>query len=332
MKKLSLFLIIVCALGMVNAQTSQNDEATLLSVQAVKLFKEKKYKEAIPAAEKVVSLRERELGANHIKTGEALRNLGYIRQANGDKKEAEEVLEKAIAVYRANPDSSRDLQIQLAQMLETVAFYKFENRKTEKAKEFYEQAAELNGKIYGQDSLETVNSLWALGNIHQFRKDYKSAEKSYRRVLEIRAKKLARNNWEIQSAQSHYYCMSVRNDNGEEAANFIKSLNPEEKSADQNQTNLTAKFVRGGIINGKATYLAKPEYPVQARASLAAGAVNVQTTIDEAGKVIFACAISGNKLLYEASEMAAYRSTFKPTTLSGQPVKVTGVITYNFVP
>ncbi|MBO0160511.1 energy transducer TonB, partial [Vibrio parahaemolyticus] len=36
--------------------------------------------------------------------------------------------------------------------------------------------------------------------------------------------------------------------------------------------------------------------------------------------------------LRQAAVEAAQRAKFSPTMLSGQPVKVSGVITYNFVP
>jgi tetratricopeptide (TPR) repeat protein len=332
MKKISIFLIIIWAFAVVvNAQTSQNNEAARLSAEAVKLFTEKKYKEAVPIAEKVVKLREQEFGANHIKTGEAWRNLGFIQSADGNKDEAEKALEKAVAIYLGINNLARNYQDQLAQMLETVAFYKFENRKIEKAKELYLKSLEAYEKVYGQDALETAKSLWALGNIYQFQKDYKMAEKTYRRVFEIRAKKLGRSDGNLQDAQSRYYCMSVRNDNGEEALSLIKSFETGNSSNKPNET-VDPKLIRGGVVNGKATYLAKPAYPLEARSSRASGTVNVQATISEEGKVIFACAVSGNKLLFDASEMAAYQSTFKPTTLSGKAVKVTGVIIYNFVP
>ena len=92
------------------------------------------------------------------------------------------------------------------------------------------------------------------------------------------------------------------------------------------------RTINGGVINGKATNLVKPEYPAAARAVRASGAVNVQVTIDEQGNVISASAVSGHPLLRAAAVQAARASTFSPTRLSGQPVKVTGIIVYNFVP
>jgi TonB family protein len=91
------------------------------------------------------------------------------------------------------------------------------------------------------------------------------------------------------------------------------------------------KTVSGGVLNGKAVSLPKPAYPAAARAVHAAGTVSVQVTISETGGVISASAVSGHPLLRAAAESAARGARFSPTLLSGQAVKVTGVINYNFM-
>ncbi len=103
------------------------------------------------------------------------------------------------------------------------------------------------------------------------------------------------------------------------------------KNADGNSTGGSRK-ISGGILNGKATTLVKPEYPPAARAVKASGAVNVQVTIDEQGNIISASAVSGHPLLRAAAEDAARASKFAPTMLEGAPVTVTGIIVYNFTP
>jgi len=92
------------------------------------------------------------------------------------------------------------------------------------------------------------------------------------------------------------------------------------------------KTISGGVLNGKAVSLPKPAYPPAARAVRAAGAVQVQVLIDETGKVVSASAAGGHPLLQAAAVAAARGARFSPTLLSGQPVKVSGIITYNFVP
>lgn len=85
-----------------------------------------------------------------------------------------------------------------------------------------------------------------------------------------------------------------------------------------------------GVINGMATNLPKPEYPAPAKVVGAKGAVSVQVLIDERGRVISANAVSGHPLLRSAAENAARNARFTPTLLSDTPVKVSGVIVYNF--
>lgn len=86
----------------------------------------------------------------------------------------------------------------------------------------------------------------------------------------------------------------------------------------------------GGAMTGKATYLPQPVYSAAALAVRAQGVVVVQITVDETGRVISAKALDGNALLRPAATAAALKARFNPTTLSGVPVKVTGLITYNF--
>lgn len=89
--------------------------------------------------------------------------------------------------------------------------------------------------------------------------------------------------------------------------------------------------ISGGVLNGKAVRLVQPPYPPIARQAHASGTVVVQVLIDENGNVVSAHATSGHPLLQAAAVSAARASKFSPTKLSGQPVKVTGIIQYNFV-
>lgn len=90
------------------------------------------------------------------------------------------------------------------------------------------------------------------------------------------------------------------------------------------------RTISGGVVNGKAVSLPAPAYPAAAQAVGAQGAVSVQVLIDENGIVISAKAASGHPLLRSAAESAARNAIFRPTLLQGQPVKVSGVITYVF--
>jgi len=85
------------------------------------------------------------------------------------------------------------------------------------------------------------------------------------------------------------------------------------------------------VLNGQAIFLPKPTYPQAAKIVKAYGTVTVQVLIDETGRVVSAQAVSGHTLLRTAAAQAAQQARFSPTILGDQPVKVSGVITYNFI-
>jgi TonB family protein len=91
------------------------------------------------------------------------------------------------------------------------------------------------------------------------------------------------------------------------------------------------KVVSKGVITGLATYLPKPLYTEIAKRARAQGSVSVQVLIDESGRVVSAKALSGSPFLTVEAQKAAMQAHFAPTLLSNQPVKVSGIITYNFV-
>ena len=104
------------------------------------------------------------------------------------------------------------------------------------------------------------------------------------------------------------------------------------------------KVINGGVLNGKAISLPKPVYPDSAKVAGVEGAVKVQVTIDENGNIESAQAVKDESdnnevsteyadakaALRAAAESAALEAKFSPTLLSGNPVKIHGVIVYNF--
>lgn len=84
--------------------------------------------------------------------------------------------------------------------------------------------------------------------------------------------------------------------------------------------------INGGMLNGKAIYLPQPEIA----SSEAGGVVLVQVLIDEQGGVIEAKPVSGPQHLLAPAVNAARLARFSPTLLMGEPVKVSGTLSYNF--
>jgi periplasmic protein TonB len=89
--------------------------------------------------------------------------------------------------------------------------------------------------------------------------------------------------------------------------------------------------VSEGVLQGIAVRKKIPPYPEIARKIRLSGSVQVLVTISEEGRVIDATALNGHPILQQAAVGAAREWSFSPTLLSKVPVKVQGVLTFNFV-
>ncbi len=85
-----------------------------------------------------------------------------------------------------------------------------------------------------------------------------------------------------------------------------------------------------GQLKSYAVKLETPVYPLNAKQFKIDGAVTVQITLDEEGKVLSAKASDGHSLLRAASEEAARKSKFKPVRIGDRAVRATGFIIYSF--
>jgi TonB family protein len=88
--------------------------------------------------------------------------------------------------------------------------------------------------------------------------------------------------------------------------------------------------ISAGVLNDKASSLPQPAFPAIAKAAHASGAVTVEIVVDENGQVVAAHAVAGHPLLQAAAVTAARQASFKPTRLNGEPVRVAGVLIYDF--
>ena len=110
-------------------------------------------------------------------------------------------------------------------------------------------------------------------------------------------------------------------------------VSKEEKREEEENAGYTStrRAIEGGELNGKASSLPKAEYPAIARAAHASGTVTVDVIVDETGNVVAAKAVSGHPLLQAAAVNAARQAKFTPTFVNGEPTRINGYLTYNFV-
>ena len=78
-----------------DAAVAQEDEAATLAARAAALQQAGKYSEAIPLAQQVLAIREKQLGPNHPDVAESLAKLGRLYLQQGRNADAESVLSRA---------------------------------------------------------------------------------------------------------------------------------------------------------------------------------------------------------------------------------------------
>ena len=111
----------------------------------------------------------------------------------------------------------------------------------------------------------------------------------------------------------------------------IKIITPETKNLPVPILDVVLPAYQMKAIKGKAISLPRPFYPNGTRLR-GVRSVAVVVTIDEKGKVIAARAQPGDveRTFLPIAEQAAKESRFNPTYLCGEPIRVTGIIIYEF--
>jgi TonB family protein len=87
--------------------------------------------------------------------------------------------------------------------------------------------------------------------------------------------------------------------------------------------------VMGGVLNDIATTLPTPD-PADVKDANERGKVTVEILVNEKGEVTTSSVVSGPQPLWRAAGEAARKARFDPPLKDGKPVKVAGVLTYEF--
>lgn len=85
--------------------------------------------------------------------------------------------------------------------------------------------------------------------------------------------------------------------------------------------------ILGGVLNDLAIELPAPD---AAKAANESGTVTVEVIVNEKGVVSTSSVVSGPQPLWRAAGEAARKARFDPPLHNGKPVKVAGVLTYEF--
>jgi TonB family protein len=306
-------------------QVADLAEAKRLSAEVVRLYNEKKYDDALPLAKRALEIRERVSGPAAEIVALALTNLAELYIAKHKYSDALATYQRVLPIYEKlfGPVSERT-----ATTIESLALLRFIKGDFSEAELFHKRAVAIRESVFGPERPEVAIALYQLAEFYRSRADYKSAEPLFLRAIAINDKTLPKDDHGRGNVIQRYICFLYESRELSEA----KKLEHEfyESRRDKTRPDHVSPE-SGGVLNGKAISLPKPSFPPEARQLRASGIVRVQVTIDETGKVIDAKVLCGHPVFAKPSEEAARKARFTATKLSGQPVKVTGIILYSFI-
>jgi TonB family protein len=299
-------------------------EASRLSQQVVLLYGQGKFNEALPLARRALEIREKQLGPEHELVAVALKNLASLYLARKQYDDAVKLYQRTLSVYEKvfGPDDPKT-----ADIFDSLGWSSYGAGDTATAERCLQRALAIREKALGPNSKEVGVTLYVLGQFYQRAGEYDKAADSYKRSVALREKILGPNNPQLAELLEECACSLAQDHKDPEAQEMWRRA-----SEILGKAKGYHDAERSVVIQGKATFRAEPVYPSDAKRKHVTGTVIVEVTVDESGKVIKARSLCGPDILLRASTEAAHKWRFSTTTLSGQPVKVIGTLTFNYLP
>jgi TonB family protein len=292
-------------------------EANKLSQQALALYDDRKYSEALPIAKRVVEIREKALGPEHELVAAGLSNVAEIYVSEKKYADAEPLFKRALSILEKKwGNESNHLVI----TLERIGLISFAQQRNGEAERHYQRALAITEKSFGPQAIETSQSLETLAGLYDRTEQYKKAAELYQRSLGVQEKLLDPSDAQLVNLLYKCACTLIRAGQEGKANEYLERAEKRSPSAPVNQ----------GVLQGIAITRVQPEYPLEARKSRVRGSVLVQVLVDQCGRVITAKALNGHVELVAAALRAAKKWRFSPVRLAGRPIKVIGTITFNF--
>ena len=181
------FLFLLCAPHPTYSQGADLENAIALNQQVVRLYRQGRYLEAIPIAERVLAISEKALGPEHHGTSQCLNNLAMLYSSMGAYAKAEPLLKRALAISEKalgpeHPGTGASLN-SLAMLYSSMGAYA-------KAEPLFMRALAISEKALGPEHSDTGLSLNNLAGLYDSMGDYAKAEPLFKRALAIREKVL----------------------------------------------------------------------------------------------------------------------------------------------
>lgn len=324
MKKLALSFALTCLMyGFAVAQTppvapaatpNGQDEIVQLNTEVAKLYSVSRFSEALPLAEKAVERGTSVWGADSQKLITPLKNLAEVQASLKKYNEAVSSFQRVIKLQEADPNASKLL---LATTLMRAGIVSFEAGRSDTAEDALARALAIRENNLPKTHLQIAEAAEVLAHVSGFKGDWNRAAMLYLKALRIREMQ-QKGVGETALTNARYGCALFKAGRKDEYDDWKEQQTGDVTTDDR-------------VVMGKAIELVEPAYPEEARLRRITGKVSVQVVLNEQGRPIHACAVTGSPFLHAAAEVAAYQSKFSPTLFEGKPIKVLGIINYNFV-
>jgi CHAT domain-containing protein/Tfp pilus assembly protein PilF len=228
-------------------------QAKTLDEQVAVLYREGRYSEAIPKAEKILAILEKALGPEHPDVSQALNTLTELYRSQGLYTRAEVAGKRALEIREQTygPD-----HLAVAQSLNALAFvYRSQDRFTE-AEPLYKRSLAVYEKALGPDHPAVATILNNLAAMYMSQGRYSEAELLDKRSLEVREKALGRDHLDVaQSLNNLALLYRITGRYAEAEALYKRSLAIREKVLDPEHPD-----VAGSLNNLAALYVAEGRY------------------------------------------------------------------------
>ena len=166
-------------------------EARNLYAESLRLFNAGKYDEAQPLVERVIEIRQKELGSENASTANAMTHLARITDAQGKYDEAEKINQRVLQIREKvlgadHPD--------VAYTLNYLATNYNHKEDFQKAITFHQRALAIREKAFGPNHPIVAVSLINLGVVYDSLGDKLKAQELYQRALTIQEKTVGAEN------------------------------------------------------------------------------------------------------------------------------------------
>jgi tetratricopeptide (TPR) repeat protein len=241
--------LLVAATNMSFGQSLKDAEA--LNKKIAELYNAGKYSEAISLGERVLSIRERELGPNHPSVASSLNNLATFYHAQGRYADAERLYQRSLAIREKALGPNHT---EVAASLDNLAvMYALQDRYAD-AEQLHKRALSIYENALGPNHPDVGRVLNNLASLYQDKGRYAQAEPLFKRSLAIEEKALGPNHPSVATSLNNLSLLYVDQGRYTEAEPLYKralaiqekALGPRHPEVAQSLNNLALLYRQQG--------------------------------------------------------------------------------------